>query len=277
MALPPKWYQFLVSVFASLGSWLFGYDLGVIAEVIASGNFKLTFNNPTAAQTGAVVALFTGGAFVGAGLAGPTGDILGRRLTIMMGAIIFILGGALQACGSHINYLYAGRTFAGVGVGFLTMVIPVYQSELAHPDIRGRVTALQQFMLGIGAFCAGWISYGTYVGLPDSNSGQWRIPLAIQIIPAVFLAALILLFPESPRWLIYKGRTAEGIRNLAKLHAHGNEQDAFVLAEYTQITEALEAEADHASSYKKIISSRTHLRRLFIAMALQASVQMTGV
>ncbi|KAB8338936.1 hypothetical protein FH972_021876 [Carpinus fangiana] len=277
MALTPKWYQFLVSVFASLGSWLFGYDLGVIAGVISSGNFLIIFNNPTASQTGAVVALFTGGAFVGAGMAGPTGDWLGRRLTIMIGAIIFILGGALQTGADHINYLYSGRVFAGVGVGFLTMVIPVYQSELAHPSIRGRVTALQQFMLGVGSFCAGWITYGTYTGFPDSSSAQWRVPLGLQILPAVFLAALIMLFPESPRWLIYKGRTAEGIRNLAKLHSHGNEQDPYVLAEYTEITDAIEAEADHALSYKKIVSSRTNLRRLFIAMALQASVQMTGV
>ena len=73
MALTPKWYQFLVCVFASLGSSLFGYDLGVIAGAVASENFISTFK-PTVAEVGAVVAVFTGGAFFGAGFAGPTGE-----------------------------------------------------------------------------------------------------------------------------------------------------------------------------------------------------------
>ena len=108
MAIPPKWYQFLVALFASLGSALFGYDLGVIAEAVASENFINKFN-PTTSQTGAVVSVFTGGAFVGAGLAGPAGDWLGRKKTILLGALIFILGGGLQTGAQNLSYLYAGR------------------------------------------------------------------------------------------------------------------------------------------------------------------------
>lgn len=67
----------------------------------------------------------------------------------------------------------------------IVLQVPIYQSEIAHPSIRGRITALQQFMLGIGAFVAGWISYGTFVGL--KSTAQWRVPLGIQMIPAVFL------------------------------------------------------------------------------------------
>jgi hypothetical protein len=114
MALPPKWYQFLVSVFASLGSLLFGYDLGVIASAIASPNFKSKFGDDPD-EVGAVVSIFTGGAFFGAMFAGPTGDRLGRKITILIGALIFCLGGALQTAASHINFLYAGRCLAGVG------------------------------------------------------------------------------------------------------------------------------------------------------------------
>lgn len=199
MALPPKWYQFLVSVFASLGSYLFGYDLGVIAEVVASNTFVDKFA-PTDTQAGLVVSMFTTGAFFGAGLAGPTGDYLGRRWTITIGAIVFCIGGGLQTGAESIQYLWSGRFLAGLGVGFLVMIIPLYQAELAHPSIRGRVTALQQFMLGVGALVAAWISWGTYVNIKDS-SAQWRIPLGLQIIPAIFLGALIFLFPESPRYV----------------------------------------------------------------------------
>ncbi|KAK4101317.1 general substrate transporter [Parathielavia hyrcaniae] len=277
MALPPKWYQFLVGVFASLGSLLFGYDLGVIAQVIAAQSFNTKFN-PTENETGAVVSVFTGGAFFGAAFAGPMGDKLGRRWTILIGSVVFILGGALQTGAQALSYLYSGRLFAGVGVGILCMIIPLYQAELAHPSIRGRVTALQQFMLGIGALAAAWISYGCYVGFEPTNDGQWRTSLGIQCIPAVFLGGLILLFPESPRWLIDHGKPEEGLRMLAKLHAHGDTSNAWVQAEYAAIQDAIAFEHEHeAKSYVELFKDKSCFRRLFIACALQASVQMTGV
>ncbi|KAI9149107.1 MFS sugar transporter [Paramyrothecium foliicola] len=277
MALPPRWYQFLVSVFASLGSLLFGYDLGVIASAIASPNFKARFGSDPD-EIGAVVSIFTGGAFCGAALAGPIGDRLGRKITILIGAIIFCIGGALQTAATNINFLYSGRCLAGVGVGFLTMIVPLYQAELCHPDIRGRVTSLQQFMLGIGALAAAWISWGTFVGFSDDNALQWRLSLAIQIIPGAILGLLILLFPESPRWLIDHGRPDEGLKTLARLHAQGNVDDPWVRAEYEQIQESISEEHDHeAKSYLELFTDKSCFRRLLIACSLQASAQMTGV
>lgn len=296
--------QFLVSVFASLGSILFGYDLGVIAEVVASSSYLDLFE-PSKDETGMVVSFFTGGAFFGAMFAGrchvfplfieagenirrekhnltqeghssgPSGDWFGRRCTIVIGSIFFLLGGALQTGAQTISYLMVGRALAGVGVGFLCMIIPIYQGEIAHPDIRGQVTALQQFMLGIGALIAGWLSYGTF---HLEGTAQWRIPLGIQIVPAVFLALLIFFFPESPRWLIDNGKDKEGLKTLARLHAHGNETDTWVLAEYEQILESLRVSHEQeAKSYMELFRNRSSFRRLFIACALQASVQMTGV
>ncbi|KAL5341794.1 general substrate transporter [Aspergillus crustosus] len=278
MRLSPSWYQFLVGVFASLGSFLYGYDLGVIAEVIASGSFNTTFNEPNDTETGLVVSMFTAGAFFGAAFAGPTGDYLGRRWTIIIGAVVFCLGGGLQTGARTIDYLYSGRFFAGVGVGFLTMIVPLYQAEICHPNIRGRVTALQQFMLGVGSLCAAWISYGTYIGFEPTNNAQWQVPLGLQIVPAVFLGLLIMLFPESPRWLIDHGRQEEGLKTLARLHAYGDENNAWVQAEYTQIQESILREhEEEAKSYLELFRSRSSFRRLFLCCAIQASVQMTGV
>ncbi|KAJ5766974.1 uncharacterized protein N7511_004590 [Penicillium nucicola] len=277
MRLSPKWYQFLVGVFASLGSFLYGYDLGVIAEVIVCQSFKTKFA-PSDTESGLVVSLFTAGAFFGAGFAGPSGDYLGRRRTISLGCLVFCLGGGLQTGARTIAYLYSGRLLAGFGVGFLTMMIPLYQAEICHPSIRGRVTALQQFMLGVGALCASWISYGTYVGFKPDNQAQWQLPLGLQIAPAVFLGLLIMFFPESPRWLIDHGKSEEGLKTLAKLHAHGNENDAWVQAEYAQIQESITFEHENeAKSYLDLLTNRSSFRRLFLCCALQASVQMTGV
>ncbi|OOG01099.1 hypothetical protein ASPCADRAFT_37596 [Aspergillus carbonarius ITEM 5010] len=277
MRLSPAWYQFLVGVFASLGSFLYGYDLGVIAEVIASGSFISRFNLDDT-QSGLVVSMFTAGAFCGAAFGGPSGDMLGRRWTITLGCIIFCLGGGLQTGAQTTAYLYSGRFIAGLGVGFLTMVIPLYQAEICHPNIRGRVTALQQFMLGVGSLCAAWISYGTYIGFDNTNDAQWQLPLGLQIAPAVFLGFLIMLFPESPRWLIDHGHHEQGLKTLAELHAHGNENDPWVQAEYNQIQESIVYEHENeAKSYKELFTSRSSFRRLFLCCALQASVQMTGV
>ncbi|KAJ0375499.1 hypothetical protein COL922a_014181, partial [Colletotrichum nupharicola] len=130
MAIPPKLYQFLLAMIASLGNLLLGYDLGVIAAVVAAPSLNTHFNQPDSAEIGAVVSTFTAGAFVGA-----------------------------------------------IGVGLLIMAVGLYQAELAHPDIRGTIVALQQFMLGIGALLAAAISYGTFVGVSDDDNAQWRISL----------------------------------------------------------------------------------------------------
>lgn len=98
------------------------------------------------------------------------------------------------------------------------------------------------------------------------------------MLPAVLLAALILLFPESPRWLIDHGRPADGLRTLARLHAHGDENDTWVRAEYDQIQDAITFEHEHeAKSWTELFTDKSSFRRLFLACSIQASIQMTGV
>ncbi|KAI5287244.1 hypothetical protein KEM54_006126 [Ascosphaera aggregata] len=158
------------------------------------------------------------------------------------------------------------------------MVVPLYQAELAHPSIRGRVTALQQFMLGIGSLFASWIGYACFVRMADDNHLQWRLPLALQIVPAGILALLIMLFPESPRWLIDHDREERGLETIAKLHAHGNVQDPWVQEEFHRIKAAIAYEHEHeASSYAELFVNKSCFRRLFLATSLQGSIQMTGV
>ena len=156
------------------------------------------------------------------------------------------------------------------------MIIPLYQAELAHPDIRGLITGLQQFMLGVGGVCGSWISYGTYVGFSDNR--QWRVPFGIQIIPAAVLSILIFLFPESPRWLIKKGRNEDGLRTLAKLHSNGDVTDMWVLAEQQQITNQVNFEREaEAKSFSDLFRTKANFHRVMLACAIQAATQMTGV
>ncbi|KAK9475862.1 general substrate transporter [Lipomyces japonicus] len=278
MTLPPKVYQFLLSCFVAVGSFTYGYDNGVIAQVVASESFTNLFK-PTDNETGAVVSIFTGGGFAGAGVAGAISDRIGRRWSMFVATILLILGGSLQCGAQHINYMYAGRFFAGMGVGVFYMIIPIYQSEIAHPSIRGRLTALQQTFLGIGGLVSGWVAYGCYANFSNDDQRQFRVPLGLQIIPSLIVMSFIFFLPESPRWLIKKGRDEEGLRVVASLHAQGNKEDPFVIVENAMIHEDVEKEKANlnASLIKLIFSTRSNFRRILMAISLQASVQMTGV
>lgn len=98
------------------------------------------------------------------------------------------------------------------------------------------------------------------------------------MVPAIGLAACVSLFPESPRWLIDHGRNEEGLRNLARLHSNGNEEDSYVLAEFDIIGSQISEEHEHAAkSYRELFKNRANTRRILLACACQASSQMTGV
>ncbi|KAG8982637.1 hypothetical protein FRB94_003367 [Tulasnella sp. JGI-2019a] len=277
MPFAPKTYTFLCGCFAALGSILFGYDLGIIASILPNTDFLRVTGHPNANYLGFIVSAFLLGAFFGCIPAAILADRYGRRLAILVGAIVFLLGGTLQTAAQNKGMMLAGRFFAGFAVGMLSQLAPLYQSEIAHPSIRGRLTTLQQFFLGIGAFIASFVGYGCYKNYPDGPAG-WRLPLALQMAPAVPLAAMIFLFPESPRWLCKVGRDEDAIKSLARLHANGNVNDVFVQSEIYELKLSVDEEARLTkNAWRQIFTIPQNLRRVFLGFVLQASVQFTGV
>ncbi|KAF9262483.1 general substrate transporter [Marasmius fiardii PR-910] len=264
MPLPPKVYTWLCGLFASLGSVIFGYDLGVIAGVYSNPNL-----------VGLITSIF--GVFAGMFPVAYAADHFGRRMTIQFACLVYMFGGAMQTGARNMDMMLAGRFFAGFGVGILADLAPLYQAEIAHPSIRGRLTTLQQFMLGIGAFCASWITYGCAQGIPGTQA-EWRVPLGIQMIPALPLLAFIPLLPESPRWLAEKGRIEDATAALARLHAHGNKSDVFVQAQVEDIQAEIQKSKETGSaSWGELFHVPSNFRRLSLGFILQFSVQMTGV
>ncbi|KAJ3746192.1 major facilitator superfamily domain-containing protein [Lentinula detonsa] len=261
MVLSPKVYTWLCGLFASLGSIIFGYDLGVIAGVLSATDFIDTmgsrFNDPN--LEGLITSILLLGCFAGMFPVAYFADTLGRRNTIQIGALVYMLGGALQTGARNMDMIWAGRFFAGFGIGIMADLAPLYQ-----------------FMLGIGAFAASWITYGTSAGLKGTQA-EWRIPLGIQIIPAVPLFAFILLLPESPRWLAEKGRFDEAAKTLAKLHAHGNVNDPFVVSQMEDIKAEIQKATEIGSvSWGELLTDSSNLRRVSLGYILQFSVQMTA-
>lgn len=276
MVLQPKVYTFLCGCFAAFGSFLYGYDLGVIAGVLIAPNFLDVTNHPDETYLGFITSLLLLGAFCGSVPASIIADRYSRRSAIMAGAIVFIFGGSIQTAAQNREMMMAGRFFAGFGIGMLALLAPLYQSEIAHPSIRGRLTTLQQFFLGIGSFIASLAVYGCRVH-HLGTAFEWRFPLGLQLMPAVPLATLIFFFPESPRWLMAQGREEDCLRSLARLHAQGDITDVFVVAEAAEVKIAVEHEKKVKSGWTQLFTDMQNFRKVLLGIILQFSVQMTGV
>jgi MFS family permease len=143
-----------------------------------------------------MVAILEVGAFISSLCVGKMGDILGRRRTILYGALIFVVGGALQTFATGMPMMLLGRIIAGLGVGTLSTIVPVYQSEISPPHNRGKLACIE-FTGNISGYAASvWVDYFcTYI----KGNWSWRLPLAMQCVMGSLLALGSLLICESPR------------------------------------------------------------------------------
>lgn len=264
---------YFTSIFVSLGVFLFGYDQGVMSGLLTGDNFKSYFNNPTAAQIGTMVAILEVGAFFSSLLVGKIGDIIGRRRTILYGAMIFVIGGAFQTFSIGIGTMIIGRIIAGVGVGLLSTIVPVYQSEISPSHNRG-LLACMEFTGNIVGYCSSvWMDYFCY-SIPSDWS--WRLPLSMQVVMGSLLAIGSLAICESPRWLLDNDHDEDGLTVLANLHGGGDVYNERVREEFRDIKESVILQRQEGErSYKDMFAR--YRRRVFIAMSAQAFAQLNGI
>ncbi|KAG5621125.1 hypothetical protein H5410_006343 [Solanum commersonii] len=196
-------YACACSIVASMISIIFGYDTGVMSGAMI---FVKKEFNISDAKTEVLAGILNLCALVGSLSAGRTSDYIGRRYTIVIASVIFLLGSVVMGYGPSYAVLLVGRCIAGVGVGFALMIAPVYSAEVSSPSTRGFLTSLPEVGISIGILL-GYLSNYIFSGLPLRLG--WRIMLGIAAIPSLFLAICILRMPESPRWLIMKGRLGE--------------------------------------------------------------------
>ncbi|KAJ5953164.1 hypothetical protein N7454_000060 [Penicillium verhagenii] len=281
-------YSVFIAALAAMGSFLFGYDSGVMTDVIDSTNFLQSFHTTqTSAIIGAINSTYSGGAMIGAFQGGYTVDRFGRKTTIQMGALICLVGATLQAAAQNLPMILVGRILAGWGVGVMSMAVPVYQAEFAHPRSRGLIVGLSQQMIGIGFIKRPlveadrnirWVGYGS-LRAPNTSQLQWRLPLAFQVIPALILVIGMSFVPESPRFLIEKGRHTEAMCVLRKLHSDGT-NDEWIEAEYNHIYQAHESgKSAVAPGWVSMFTVPKWRTRMLCShgLAVQVFTQMTGV
>lgn len=202
-------------------------------------------------------------------------DGIGRRATIFIGAIIMIGATVLQTASQNVRMFIGARFMIGFGLTFAANAAPLLVSELSYPSHRAQLTSLYNSLWYSGAIVAAWSTFGTF---QIQNTWSWRIPSALQGAPSVLQVIFIWFIPESPRWLISKGRDEQARRILAFWHAKGNDQDPLVAYEYEEIKAAIEYDRSVASNvgYLSLFTKPGNLRRLRIIVALAFFSQWSG-
>ncbi|GAA6042170.1 hypothetical protein JCM8097_004996 [Rhodosporidiobolus ruineniae] len=244
-----------------------------MSGIITGPYFKAYFHRPTAFETATMVAVLEIGAFITSLLGGPLGDLFGRRFVLFSGAVIFTLGGVFQTLTTGFRTMIFGRILSGFGVGFLSFVVPVYQSEISPAENRGLMGCIE-FTLNVSGYAASvWIDYFCSYLQSDLS---WRLPLSFQVLIGALLALGTLFLPESPRFLLDIDADEEGLSTLADLHADGDVEDERAKEEWREIKEAVVAERQtNDRSYGAMW--RRYKYRVLIAMSAQWLAQLNGI
>jgi SP family sugar:H+ symporter-like MFS transporter len=278
-----SWPAIAMGFFVAFGGVLFGYDTGTISGILAMPYWQRLFStgyidpegnpNITTSQESGIVSILSAGTFFGA-LASPfLADRFGRRPALIASTWVFNLGVILQTAATAIPMFLAGRFFAGFGVGLISALIPLYQSETAPKWIRGAIVGAYQWAITIGLLLAAVVNNST---ARRNDTGSYRIPIAVQFAWSLVLFFGMILLPETPRYLIRSGRMDKAARSLGKIRRLSPDHPA-VAAELAEVKanhdfESSLGKASYLDCFRPPI-----LKRQFTGMALQALQQLTGI
>ena len=220
-------YLIFLSVVAALGGFLFGYDTAVISGTIAQVTQLFQLDT---LQQGWYVGCALVGSIVGVLFAGILSDKLGRKLTMVISAVLFSTSALGCALSADFTQLVVYRIIGGVGIGVVSIVSPLYISELAVAQYRGRLVSLYQLAVTVGFLGAylvnyqllAWAESGTQLSVDWLNkifiTEVWRGMLGMETLPAILFFIIIFFIPESPRWLIVRGKELKAVNILEKIY-----------------------------------------------------------
>jgi SP family galactose:H+ symporter-like MFS transporter len=254
-------FVYLAASFAGLGGLLFGYDTGVISGA------ELFFKNDFTLSTFALEVIVSGvlaGAAVGALGGGRLADIFGRRLLLIVTAIIFAAGALICAAATSPAVLIVGRIIVGLGIGLSSGTVPVYISEVSPADARGWTVSLFQLAITIGILLAYVVDYAF------AKSEAWRWMFGISLIPATIFAIGMYFLPESPRWLVRHGDPARARTILARIRGTSD-----VDAELKEIEQSFAQSQQHGNWHDLL--SPTLRPALIVGIGLAIFQQVTGI
>ncbi|KAF8887527.1 hexose transporter [Infundibulicybe gibba] len=277
-----KWYNNRRLI--SLNAWIVlllitsstnGYDGSMMNGLQSLTQWKGYFNNPTGGKLGLLNAIQNIGSLAAYPISPYLSDGLGRRPTIFIGAVIMCLATVIQTASQSVGMFIGARFLIGFGLTFAANAAPMLVTEISYPTYRAPLTSTYNSLWYSGAIIAAWTTFGTF---KLNNTWAWRVPSAIQALPSVLQVCLIWFCPESPRFLISKGKEAAALKTLAYYHADGNDQDPLVRYEFEEIKAAIEFDRTVAANvgWKALFSTPGNRKRMRIIVALAFFSQWSG-
>ena len=251
-----------------------GYDGSIVNALQSLDTWKTYFNHPQGSMLGLFACIMSVGSIVAIPAVPYIADILGRRWGIIIGCCIMLLGVTLQGISINFRMFIAARFFLGFGIAIAHGSSPLLITELVHPQHRATFTTIYNTMWYGGSFLAAWLCYGTSF---VNNNWSWRIPSIIQGLPSIIQLTFVWFVPESPRWLIAKGRTEEAHQVLARVHANGDMDDEVVTLEMQEIKDTITLEKEfEGNGWLQLIKTKGNRRRLIILLSLGLFSQWSG-
>lgn len=272
-------WVFCVALFAAIGAFLFGLDIGYIAPILECASFKRdvarlpNWKDPNSTidggTSGFVVGVFSIGAVISSlpMVSSYFLDGWGRRASIMLGSLLFLVGVVLQATTTTLAQLLAGRLAAGLAIGLLSTVVTLYQGEIAPHQLRGSLTSLYQLMIAVGILVAAFVDM---ILVPSDNG--WRVAVWLQAGPGILLLIGMVWMPRSPRWLVAKGRHDEALEVLQGIRSSeaAEKELQHIIANHEK------AKAMGEPRWSEVFSGRVG-RLVAVGMALQMLQQLVGM
>lgn len=301
-----------IATFAALGGFVYGYNQGMFGQILTMTAFtrymEPWYSNSSGTARGLLTAILELGAWIGVLINGWLADAVGRRVTVVIACVVFTAGVIVQANLKDQAYILAGRFVTGIGVGAFSMLVPLYNAELAPPEVRGALVALQQLAITFGIMVSYWIGYGTnFLGGtgsdpenltdPALSDSAWLIPICIQLLPSTILAVgMIAFMPQSPRHLMNRGREEECLATLARLRSTSID-DIRVRVEFLEIKALREFERQRSiekfpqyqdgsfksnfmiglNDYMSLVTNKSMFKRTIVAVLTMVFQQWNGV
>ncbi|KAK8024243.1 hypothetical protein PG993_012309 [Apiospora rasikravindrae] len=277
---------YFIAAIAVIGGGLFGFDISSMSAIISTEPYKCQFNElgidpvtnrckGTSSNTqGGITAAMPGGSWLGALVSGFISDRIGRKTSIQIGSIIWVIGSIISCASVNIPMLIVGRIINGFSVGICSAQVPVYITEIAPPSKRGRLVGMQQWAITWGIMIMFFICYGcSFI----KGTAAFRVPWGLQMIPAILLFLGLLFMPESPRWLARKDRWDESKAVLTLVHGRGDPDSVLVTREMADIREVVEFERQNADvTYLELLKPNM-INRTQIGVFMQIWSQLTGM
>ncbi|KAK4888608.1 hypothetical protein LTR27_012503 [Elasticomyces elasticus] len=265
----------LISITISLGGFLFGYDTGYISSVLVTIGTSLGHKLSTSEQE-LVTSLTSGGALLGAVFAGLIADRFGRKWPIWCACAVFIIGTVLQTAAYSVVQFAVGRLVVGLGVGSAAMICPLYIGEIAPAKYRGRMISFNNMSVTLGQLVASAIG----AGLATVKGEGWRGTVGIGSFPAIGLAIMLLICPESPRQLVAHGRLELADAVLLKIYQTSTreQRQAKIRSIEMSIQEATSSLVQESLwvSFKRIFTTASTARAVAVACITMAISQLGG-